>query len=161
MSLSLSLCCCCWVPTSQELRVQAGYVLTDLISLCVNIFLSSRQLSDLVRMFPQSLPGLRVELVVALFSRVVDPPGMHRVLFALSLPERKQLRHRMGWLNLWDPMMPDGRYVLDLSVWEERVVAHALTQLAVSGQSVCLCLCVCLRFCFRRTSLVAPRSCCF
>lgn len=29
-------------------------------------------------------------------------------------------------------MRPDGRYTLDLSVWEDRVVAHVLTQLAVA-----------------------------
>jgi hypothetical protein len=32
----------------------------------------------------------------------------------------------------WDPMRPDGTYSLDLSCWEDRVVAHALTQLAVA-----------------------------
>jgi hypothetical protein len=32
----------------------------------------------------------------------------------------------------WDPMRPDGRYTLDLAVWEDRVVAHVLTQLAVA-----------------------------
>ncbi len=31
----------------------------------------------------------------------------------------------------WDPLRPDGRYILDLSVWEDRVVAHSITQLAV------------------------------
>lgn len=35
-------------------------------------------------------------------------------------------------INRWDPMRPDGRYTLDLSVWEDRVVAHVLTQLAVA-----------------------------
>ncbi len=29
-------------------------------------------------------------------------------------------------------MRPDGRYTLDLSVWEDRVVAHSLVQLAVA-----------------------------
>ena len=29
-------------------------------------------------------------------------------------------------------MRPDGRYTLDLAVWEDRVIAHSLTQLAVA-----------------------------
>lgn len=58
------------------------------------------QLSDIVRMLPPSIPGLRVEVVIALFSKVIDLPEFHRALFALSYPERMAVRERLGWLNM-------------------------------------------------------------
>ena len=60
----------------------------------------SLQLSDVIRMLPANIPGFRVEVVVALYSKVVDLQDFHRVLFALSYPERMAVRERLGWLNL-------------------------------------------------------------
>jgi hypothetical protein len=51
-------------------------------------------------MLPASIPGFRVEMVVAMFSKVADLPEFHRVLFALSYPERVAVRQRLGWLNM-------------------------------------------------------------
>lgn len=51
-------------------------------------------------MLPTNIPGFRVELVIALFGKVIDLPEFHRVLFALSYPERMAVRERLGWLNM-------------------------------------------------------------
>ena len=120
------------LPAEATIRRHAGVVFLDLLSAMSRVFVSARQLSDLVRLVPLTLPALRVDLVVALFPKVVDLPEFHRVLFALTVPERREVVHRLGMLNLWDPHRPDGDYVLDLSVWEERVMASMLAQLAVT-----------------------------
>ena len=86
------------VPT--EIHRQANHALMDLLVLTANQYLNSRQLSDIVRMLPANIPGFRVEIVVALFAKVIDLPEFHRVLFALSYPERIAVRERLGWLNL-------------------------------------------------------------
>ena len=46
------------------------------------------------------------------------------------MPERRAAVARLGWLSLFDPMKPDGAYVMDLSSGEERAVAAMLVQLA-------------------------------
>ncbi len=79
----------------------ANHALMDLLVLLANQYINSRQLSDIVRMLPANIPGFRVELVIAMFSKVVDLPEFHRVLFALSYPERVAVRDRLGWLNLY------------------------------------------------------------
>lgn len=118
--------------TDPQIQFQAGVLLAELLSALAKTYLTSRQLADIVRLIPLSLPGLRVELAVSLFPKVVDLPSFDRVMFALSAPERKRVLHRLGWLNLWSPAQPDGDYILDLRVWEERVMATMLAQLAIA-----------------------------
>ncbi len=62
------------------------------------------QLSDIVRMMPTNFSSFRIELVIAMFSKVVDLPEFHRVMFALSFPERLVIIKRLGWLNLCVPL---------------------------------------------------------
>ncbi|KAA0162237.1 hypothetical protein FNF27_06062 [Cafeteria roenbergensis] len=116
---------------SPALQLRAGAFLLRLLGALAHSYLSARQLADIVRALPLSVPGLRVEVAVSLFPRVLDLAEFDRVLFALSGPERKRVVRRLGWLNLWNPMRPDGDYVLDLRVWEERMMATLLAQLAV------------------------------
>jgi hypothetical protein len=84
----------------QELQRLANHALMDLLVLLSPHYLNSRQLSDIIRMLPPAIPGFRVEVVIALFSKVIDLPEFHRVLFALSYPERMAVRDRLGWLNM-------------------------------------------------------------
>lgn len=53
------------------------------------------------------------------------------VLWAFTLPERKEVVCRIGWLCLWNPLLPDGMYHLDMSVWEDHKLAELLVKLAV------------------------------
>ena len=72
----------------------------------------------------------RVEVLVALHARVVDLYNFGNVARMLPEAERAELVHRLGWLNTWSPLRPDGPVMLDLSQAEERVVAKALALLA-------------------------------
>jgi len=119
------------------LQLRAGAFLLELLCGLSQSIITSRQLADVVRALPVSAPGLRIEVAVALFPRVIDLPDFDRVLFALSGPERRRVVFRLGWLNLFHPGRPDGDYVLDLRVWEERVLATILAQLAVSEPGEC------------------------
>ena len=73
--------------------------------------------------------GRRVALAVALTERLRAPVDMAAVLHPLTPPERGALVHRLGWGNVWSPMRPDGLYLLDLAVREDRRVAKALVHL--------------------------------
>lgn len=85
----------------QFVQKQANHALMDLLVYLSTQFINSRQLSDIIRMLPTNIPGFRVEVVIALFAKVVDLHDFHRVLFALSYPERMAVRERIGWLNLY------------------------------------------------------------
>jgi hypothetical protein len=72
----------------------------------------------------------RVDLVVALFSRVVDVHNFEFVLEVLSPFEVACLYCRLGWLNLYNPCKPCGSWELDMSRREERIIAKTLCCLA-------------------------------
>lgn len=71
----------------------------------------------------------RVELCVVLHPRVADPHNFDLVLRLLEPEEVGCLLCRVGWLNLFNPMKPEGSYDLDLMIPEERVVAKMLVGL--------------------------------
>ncbi|KAJ1421704.1 hypothetical protein B484DRAFT_332595 [Ochromonadaceae sp. CCMP2298] len=62
----------------------------------------------------------RTELVVGLYSRVVDPINIDFVLKELEADEYALLLFRLGWLNVWSPLKAEGRMTLDLGRPEER-----------------------------------------
>jgi hypothetical protein len=72
----------------------------------------------------------RVELLVSLYSNIVDSVNFNQVLGALSYLERAMLIFRLGYLNLWNPLKPEGYYALSLNRREERMIAKMLFVLA-------------------------------
>ena len=97
-------------------------------------------------MAQRTLHRLQVELVVALWGRVVayrrvrDHEGGHvgggwnDVLGALTELQVEELAERLGWLNLFDPWVPSLRYSLDLARCEHRQLAAMLLNLAMGEQ---------------------------
>eukprot|EP00602_Paraphysomonas_sp_CaronLab_P006637 CAMPEP_0185035188 /NCGR_PEP_ID=MMETSP1103-20130426/26101_1 /TAXON_ID=36769 /ORGANISM="Paraphysomonas bandaiensis, Strain Caron Lab Isolate" /LENGTH=481 /DNA_ID=CAMNT_0027572155 /DNA_START=113 /DNA_END=1558 /DNA_ORIENTATION=- len=73
----------------------------------------------------------RVELVVSLYSRVVDVHNIELVMRELTAEEAGCVYSRIGWLNIYNPMKPEGGYELSLNNYEERLVAKTLVALAV------------------------------
>ncbi len=116
---------------SAAARRGAAVFLQELATQLATAHVSCGQLEHLLRLLPAHVPGLRVEVLVLLFERIADLWCIERVLWALSMPERRAAVVRLGWLNLWDPMAPDGKYTLDLSSHEERSVATMLVHLAM------------------------------
>ena len=74
----------------------------------------------------------RVELVVTLYSRVVDPYHIDIVLRNLTPLEVACVTCRLGLLNIYNPLKPEGFVTLDLSIREERVVAKMIAALSVT-----------------------------
>ncbi len=72
----------------------------------------------------------RVELVIALFARVVDLHNFEFVLEVLSPFEVACIICRLGYLNLYNPCKPEGSWELDMSRREERIIAKTLCVLA-------------------------------
>lgn len=74
----------------------------------------------------------RVDLIVAVFARVVDIQNFELVMKELSPFEAACVYCRIGILSLYNPCKPEGGYELDLSRREERIVAKSLCLLATN-----------------------------
>lgn len=72
----------------------------------------------------------RVELIIAMFSRLKDVHNFELVLAQLNTEEVAMVYARIGILNTFNPLKPEGGYCLDLGVWEERQVAKILIHFA-------------------------------
>ena len=102
------------------------------------VWITSAHLALICKCFPESAEkktthfgSFRVELVVALYPRVVDTYNIGIVLAVLNGFEVGCLYCRVGILNLFNPLNPDNFYILDLSYYDTRLVAKVLTSLAV------------------------------
>ena len=72
----------------------------------------------------------RVEFVVIMFSKITDIHNFDLILKELDPKEQGCLYCRLGWLNIFNPARPERSYELNMAIWEERMVAKALLQLA-------------------------------
>ena len=73
----------------------------------------------------------RVDIVVMLFGHIVDRHNFQLVLRELTPFESACVSMRIGMLNYFNPMSPEGSQSLDLSSWEQRQVAKAYTMLVI------------------------------
>ena len=71
------------------------------------------------------------QVIQSAFSRLIDLENFHKVIDSISMDERDELYHRMGILNVLDPMYPDRLFRLDMRRWEHREWCKVLIQLAV------------------------------
>ncbi|KDO16279.1 hypothetical protein SPRG_18186 [Saprolegnia parasitica CBS 223.65] len=91
--------------------------------------ISSTQLVRLANCFHDVAFG-PVEIVAMLLNRVLDLDDL-LVTLATDWTRESVMEaiHRIGWLNLWNPMFAEMEYHLNLSVWEEYQVTLMLAQL--------------------------------
>jgi len=69
---------------------------------------------------------LRVELLITMCPRMMDPFKIQTVLQFLTPGEVAQVLFRLGWFAVWSPLRPDGHYVLNLERSEDRQILQAL-----------------------------------
>lgn len=108
----------------------------DLLSILkVNIghtYFCAAQIQELVRKFPR-ISFIRVELILATFSRCVDLENFARIIDeSLSQEEGAECIHRLGAMNVFNSLHVDRVYRLSLSVHDERQMAKVLVKLAVA-----------------------------
>ena len=70
-----------------------------------------------------------VELVIVLYPRLIDLYNVDGLLGMLSPVMRAEAVFRLGLLNTFSPLKPDGNYVLNLSIREDRQVIKMLLHL--------------------------------
>lgn len=74
-----------------------------------------------------------------IFNRVIDLENLGLVLNKYGIEFKNEVIHRLGILNVWSPIMPDGRVELDLAAWDHREACKLLIRLAViePGENWC------------------------
>ncbi len=110
----------------------ASRVLDALETILSGRYLTCAQIGIILEKFPfgnimmNDYSTYRVELIISLFSRIVDLINMEYVFKELESFEIAMLYFRIGFLNLWNPLKPEGYIYLNLSRVEERKVAKML-----------------------------------
>ena len=72
-----------------------------------------------------------IDLVVSLFSRLVDIHNFEIIMAEMTPSEAASLYMRLGWLNIFNPLKVEGSFELEMSRWEERMVAKIIMTLAM------------------------------
>lgn len=78
----------------------------------------------------QDFGSYRSEIVALLFERIVDTHNFDLVLRVLEPYEVAAVIARIGWLNIFNPMKPEGCIELNLAIYEERAIVKMLNTLA-------------------------------
>ncbi len=117
-----------------EEREQARLAVRYIRAMTAGLHVTPEQAELLIRVVPPHMAFARVEMLVAVFSRLTDISTVWRRLVPLlgQWPDRREACRRLGWLNVINPMHAEGYYHLDLSVHDERRLAQSLVILAVA-----------------------------
>lgn len=78
-------------------------------------------------------------IFAVIFNRIIDLENLGLVLNKYGVEFKNEVIHRLGVLNVWCPVMPDGRIELDLAAWDNREACKLLIRLAViePGENWC------------------------
>eukprot|EP00981_Chlorochromonas_danica_P006896 scaffold1503_cov150-Ochromonas_danica.AAC.9 len=105
----------------------------ELQILMPTLFISVNQLAKLMEYFPPNEGYLRVMLLQSVFSHLVDLENLCVIIDQVfTLSERNEAFHRLGIMNLLDPMKPDRTYRLDLRRFDHREWVKILVSLAIA-----------------------------
>jgi hypothetical protein len=113
----------------------AAFKQLKLVEACLgHLWLYCRQICCLLKYFKdatnfglvQRYGTFAVEMLVFLHPRIVDLYNIDVVLSMLSAEDVAAFICRVGWLNVFNPMKPNGYYVLNVGVSEERAVTKML-----------------------------------
>lgn len=117
---------------------KAARILENLQDLLGDYWLLAKHLAMIVRVFDvgkakhtKYFGTYRVELVVSMFSRLIDVHNFDLVARELTGFEMGCIYSRLGWLNVYNTMKPEGSFELALSRWEERQIAKIAVVLSV------------------------------
>lgn len=117
------------------------------VLLVYQLYFSVSQVEELLKaLIERQAPiTVTVRCIQLLFSRVVDIENFNLMLHKMILSDREEIYHRVGILNIWNPIHPgnfglilfyahsihqDIDYKLYLSCWDHREAAKILFRLA-------------------------------
>ena len=122
------------MPSTKQ---QAESMLFEALHACSCRWFTARQGETLIMRSPLKDAQIadfewRTELAVLLFNRTVDMENYGLVLGKLNPAEAAKVIHRIGWLNLFNPLRPDGHYELMLNRPDERQLCKLLVHMSLA-----------------------------
>jgi len=119
-------------------NAKCSKIVSAIVDIVSRVYIRARHLALLIKWFTigrthktRHFGSYRVELFCLLFSRVVDVHNIDLVLRFLAPFEVACVICRIGILNLFNPMKPEGSICLDLSRRDERIVAKMYAAMSV------------------------------
>ena len=108
---------------SKEVSVhcKAARVVEMLDEMINKVYITCRQLAILLELFPQgniwkaeNYGTYRVELIVSVYARIIDHQHLDIALNVLEPEEIACLYCRLGYFNMFNPLKPEGSYIINL-----------------------------------------------
>ncbi|RLN72464.1 hypothetical protein BBJ28_00023958 [Nothophytophthora sp. Chile5] len=126
----------------KQLQVTADMKLVGLRSISTLYYFSCSQTQRIMEHFgtferdPATGCLLRAEVLIVLFSRIVDEWNLSETLSLLDLATKTQVLDRLGVLNCFHPMQQIESYKqLQLTSFDQRQLVLLLVKLAMSGEA--------------------------
>ena len=110
-----------------------GSISCDQVATLFEKYDSADELFAMSDIFKKPYGTLKVEVLINVYNQICDPAKINKILKGFSPYDRAALIFRMGILNIWSSLCPDGFYILDLSKKDERLVLCILITLSVAG----------------------------
>jgi len=95
-------------------------------------YFSAKQAKQIIEGFPEE-DGIRIEIMMVLFSRVVDVENFAKEIIDKSKTNKDRMEAvwRIGQLTLFNPREIDRHYEFDLSIWEDHELVKKLIQISL------------------------------
>ena len=106
------------------------YKLQELQVAACSINLTVRQAIEIIDHFPRQ-EHARVQAIVALHRTLLDLENFQLILRIVDDSEAKEVVHRLGWLNVFNPVKPEHFFRLDLRYKDHQRMAEMLSILAI------------------------------
>lgn len=116
-----------------DLSVKARRIYSTIVAILCRVYIKAKHLATISRWYfigrhhrTRHFGSYRVELIIALFSRVVDIHNFDLVLRTLQPFEHAHVLCRLGILHVFNPLNPEGSICLNMSSRDERQIAKML-----------------------------------
>jgi len=127
-----------WTSENVRQEAKAHKCVEMMDEILSRVWLECRQLALLLEKFEvgkvekaKKFGTYRVEMVVSLFPRLLDLWNFEVISSVLTGYEIGCIYARIGILNVYNPMKPDGAWEFNLCNWDERQIAKTHAQLSV------------------------------
>jgi hypothetical protein len=96
-------------------------------------FANANDLHNFTDILKKPYGTTKVEIFINVFNQISDPANINNVLKLFTPFDRATLIFRVGILNVWSSLYPDGYYKIDLSKKDEKLILRILITLSVAG----------------------------
>ncbi|ETV66959.1 hypothetical protein, variant 2 [Aphanomyces astaci] len=96
--------------TPERVKYSGRRLLLELQALFCSRWITTRQALYVLAKWPLAFGTTKVDAALMLFDRILDLYNYSQVFTALVDSEVAQLIFRLGWLNLWSPLIPEMYY---------------------------------------------------